>query len=48
LKEALHDCYFPVLKDMLAIINRYAEEWKDIPMRGRLALFSLSIEIVCN
>ena len=35
LKEALHDCYFPVLKDMLAIINRYAEEWKDIPMLAK-------------
>ena len=35
LKEALHDCYLPVLNEMLALINRYAEEWKDIPMLAK-------------
>ena len=35
LKEALHDCYLPVLDEMLSLINRYAEEWKDIPMLAK-------------
>ncbi len=35
IKEALNDCYLPVLRDMLALINRYAEEWKDIPMLAK-------------
>ena len=35
IKEALHDCYMPVLNEMLSLINHYAEEWKDIPMLAK-------------
>lgn len=35
IKEALHDCYMPVLDEMLGLINHYAEEWKDIPMLAK-------------
>lgn len=35
IKEALHDCYMPVLDEMLSLINHYAEEWKDIPMLAK-------------
>lgn len=35
IKEAIETCYMPVLEEMLALINRYAEEWKDIPMLAK-------------
>jgi adenylosuccinate lyase len=35
IKEAIETCYMPVLEEMLALINRYAEEWKNIPMLAK-------------
>ena len=35
IKEKFDELHFQVLKDMLAIINRYAEEWKGIPMLAK-------------
>ncbi|MDR2470174.1 MAG: adenylosuccinate lyase [Tannerella sp.] len=35
LKEALTEVYYPGLKDVMDILKRYAEAWKDIPMLAR-------------
>jgi adenylosuccinate lyase len=34
-KDALEAVYFPALNNVLEILNRYAAEWKDIPMLAR-------------
>jgi len=35
IKDALEEVYFPVLNNLLDILNKYANEWKDIPMLAR-------------
>ena len=34
-REALENTYYPVLDELIDLINRYAEEWKDIPMLAK-------------
>lgn len=35
LKEALVNVYYPAVQELIDQLNRYAEEWKDIPMLAR-------------
>ena len=35
LKEAIHEAYLPLMKEVLDIIKSMAEEWKDIPMLAK-------------
>lgn len=35
LKEALEDVYYPQLEELIAQLEAYAEEWKDIPMLAK-------------
>ena len=35
IKEALTQVYLPMLDEMVALLNSYAEEWKDIPMLAK-------------
>lgn len=35
LKEALEKAYYPLLEELIAQLNEYAEEWKDIPMLAK-------------
>lgn len=35
IKEALYDVYIPMLEEMVAMLNGYAEEWKEIPMLAK-------------
>ncbi|MDR1624790.1 MAG: adenylosuccinate lyase [Tannerellaceae bacterium] len=35
LKEALDEVYYPGLQHVIAILKKYADEWKDIPMLAR-------------
>lgn len=35
LKEALEKAYIPLLEELIAQLNNYAEEWKDIPMLAK-------------
>lgn len=35
IKEALADVYYPLLEELIAQLNTYAEEWKDIPMLAK-------------
>ena len=35
IKDALEEVYFPVLNNLLNILNKYANEWKDIPLLAR-------------
>jgi adenylosuccinate lyase len=35
LKEALEEVYYPGLRQVIAILKKYADEWKDIPMLAR-------------
>lgn len=34
-REALNDVYIPALDELCALIDRHAEEWKDVPMLAR-------------
>lgn len=34
-KDALHDVYMPLLRELLETLESYAREWKDIPMLAR-------------
>lgn len=34
-REALNDVYIPALDELYALIDRHAEEWKDVPMLAR-------------
>ena len=34
-KEAIHDCYLPLLAEVLGTIQTMAQEWKDIPMLAK-------------
>jgi len=35
IKEALDKVYYPQMDELIALLNRYAEEWKDIPMLAK-------------
>lgn len=35
IKEALQDVYYPLIEELIAQLNTYAEEWKDIPMLAK-------------
>ena len=35
IKDALHDVYIPMLNDTIDLLNKYAEEWKDVPMLAK-------------
>lgn len=35
LKEALEDVYYPQLEELIAQLQAYAEEWKDVPMLAK-------------
>jgi len=35
IKEALEDTYFPAVEKILATLNQYAEDWKNIPMLAK-------------
>lgn len=35
IKEALRDVYYPLIEELIAQLNTYAEEWKDIPMLAK-------------
>lgn len=34
-KEALHDVYIPLLKELIDQLRQYADEWKDVPMLAK-------------
>ena len=35
LKEALHDVYYPQVEELIAQLQQYADEWKDVPMLAK-------------
>ena len=35
LKEALEECYYPVLEELIGQLKQYADEWKDVPMLAK-------------
>lgn len=35
IKEALQDVYYPLIEELIAQLNTYTEEWKDIPMLAK-------------
>ena len=35
LKEALEDVYYPQIEELIAQLEQYAEEWKDVPMLAK-------------
>ena len=35
LKEALEECYYPLLEELIGRLNKYAEAWKDVPMLAK-------------
>ena len=35
IKEAIYDVYLPMLEEMVAMLNGYADEWADIPMLAK-------------
>jgi len=35
IRDSLHEAYLPLLKEMVDLLNRYAEEWKEIPMLAK-------------
>ncbi len=34
-KEALHEVYIPLVRELVAQLKEYAEEWKDVPMLAK-------------
>ena len=34
-KDALDECYYPLLEELIAQLRTYAEEWKDVPMLAK-------------
>ena len=34
-KEALEECYYPLLEELIAQLRAYADEWKDVPMLAK-------------
>lgn len=35
IKDALNECYYPQLEELIAQLRTYAEEWKDVPMLAK-------------
>ncbi|UKI25285.1 MAG: adenylosuccinate lyase [Bacteroidales bacterium] len=35
IRDSLHEAYLPLLNEMVGLLNKYAEEWKDIPMLAK-------------
>ena len=35
LKEALEECYYPLLEELIAQLREYADEWKAVPMLAK-------------
>lgn len=35
IKDSLNEVYYPMLNEMIDILNKYANEWKDIPMLAK-------------
>ena len=35
IKDSLNEVYYPMLNEMIDILDKYAEEWKDIPMLAK-------------
>ncbi len=35
IKEALEQVYYPMLEELIAQLNQYAQEWKDVPMLAK-------------
>ncbi len=35
IKDALHDVYYPLVEELIAQLQEYAEEWKDVPMLAK-------------
>ncbi len=35
IKEALEECYYPQMEELIAQLRAYAEEWKDVPMLAK-------------
>lgn len=35
IKEALEECYYPQLEELIAQLEAYAEEWKEVPMLAK-------------
>lgn len=35
IKDSLNEVYYPLLNEMIDILDKYAEEWKDIPMLAK-------------
>ena len=35
IKEALEECYYPQMEELIARLRAYAEEWDDVPMLAR-------------
>ena len=35
LKEALEECYYPLLEELIAQLREYADEWKDVSMLAK-------------
>ncbi len=35
IKEALEECYYPQLEELIAQLKAYAEEWKEVPMLAK-------------
>lgn len=35
IKDSLNEVYYPLLNEMIYILDKYAEEWKDIPMLAK-------------
>ena len=34
-KDSIHEVYLPLLKDVIDLLNRYANEWQEIPMLAK-------------
>lgn len=35
IKEALEEVYYPLIEEMIVVLNKYAEDWKEIPMLAK-------------
>lgn len=35
IRDSIHEAYLPLLDEMVGLLNKYAEEWKDIPMLAK-------------
>ena len=35
IRDSINEAYMPLLREMLNLLNTYAEEWKDIPMLAK-------------